>query len=218
MRLRIFIPVIAGLVAVMPTSSGCIENVYSRGVYPMVQYCLTSLSNLTKFSLLDLFVGCLAFFLVSWWSLRIRKASVGSRGHAAWLMTGNTVLVVGVVYLFFMLCWGLNYRRESLKVNLDFDAERVTYAALVDLTKEAVEQLNQLHAPAQATSWPDLGEMDSILEMPFTQVQRKLALRQAVVLGRPKSSVLGWYFRQAAIDGMIDPFFLEILMNRHVES
>ena len=216
MRLRIFIPVIAGLVAVMPTSSGCIENVYSRGVYPMVQYCLTSLSNLTKFSLFDLFVGCLAFFLVSWWSLRIKKASVGSRGHAAWLMTGNTVLVVGVVYLFFMLCWGLNYRRESLKANLDFDAERVTHAALVDLTKEAVEQLNELHAPAHATSWPDLVEMDSILEMPFTQVQRKLALRQAVVLGRPKSSVLGWYFRQAAIDGMIDPFFLEILINQEV--
>ncbi|HBO90386.1 MAG TPA: hypothetical protein DD460_06510 [Acidobacteria bacterium] len=58
--------------------------------------------------------------------------------------------------------------------------------------------------------------MDSILEMPFTQVQRKLGLKRAVVLGRPKSSALGWYFRQAAIDGMVDPFFLEILINPEV--
>jgi uncharacterized protein DUF3810 len=34
--------------------------------------------------------------------------------------------------------------------------------------------------------------------------------------GRPKASVLTWYFRRAAIDGMTDPFFLEIIVNTDV--
>ena len=34
--------------------------------------------------------------------------------------------------------------------------------------------------------------------------------------GVPKRSLLGWYFRAAAIDGMTDPFFLEIILNPDV--
>jgi len=36
---------------------------------------------------------------------------------------------------------------------------------------------------------------------------------QTVVPGRPKATIIDWYFRRIAVDGMTDPFFLEILVS-----
>jgi hypothetical protein len=53
------------------------------------------------------------------------------------------------------------------------------------------------------------------LEAPFQAAQIELGI-PAARLGRPKSTIFGFYFRRSAIDGMTDPFFLEVLVNPEV--
>ena len=47
----------------------------------------------------------------------------------------------------------------------------------------------------------------------FEAAQRMLGSDRVAVLGMPKRSLLERYFRAAAIDGMTNPFFLEIILN-----
>jgi uncharacterized protein DUF3810 len=54
------------------------------------------------------------------------------------------------------------------------------------------------------------------LERSFAEAQRMLGAPRIAVTGVPKRSLLTMYFRRAAIDGMTDPFFLEIIVNPDV--
>ena len=213
---RLWILGAAALSAFAPASSGCVERIYSRRVYLWLQGALTAFSNRTDLALFDVLVAFLAVSLIGWWVIRMRRAPRGRRARATIGMTVNTAVTCAAVYLLFLACWGLNYRREPLSQKLDFDEARVTQDALVSLTRESVSRLNQLHAPAHAASWPGLSDIRSVLAVPFARAQQRLPSTPAAVPGRPKTSLLGVYFRRAAIDGMTDPFFLEVLINEEV--
>ena len=47
----------------------------------------------------------------------------------------------------------------------------------------------------------------------FTKAQRDLGATHIATPGQPKRSLLSLYFRWATVDGMIDPFGLEVLVN-----
>jgi hypothetical protein len=79
------------------------------------------------------------------------------------------------------------------------------------LANTAVDFINGGYAAAHT------GPPDTVsLERSFADVQRVLGARRTAVPGVPKVSVLTWYFRRAGIDGMTDPFFLEIIVNPEV--
>jgi hypothetical protein len=121
-----------------------------------------------------------------------------------------TTLTAVVLLLFFFL-WGLNYRRVPLDQKLDYERNRVTREAALRLGGHALLEVNALHASAHgldgdATHAPSL-------ESAFGAAQRILGSVRPAVPGVPKRSLLERYFRAAAIDGMTDPFFLEIIIN-----
>ena len=78
--------------------------------------------------------------------------------------------------------------------------------------------LNALHPQAHAEPWPDLGELPSRLGPAFEQVQQDLGVRRTAVTGLPKPTLLTPYFKRAGVDGMINPFSLEVLVNATVLS
>ena len=63
-------------------------------------------------------------------------------------------MFVAGVYLFFLLVWGLNYRRLPLEGKLEFDESRVTRAAATGVALEAVRLVNDTYGAAHA---PDGG-------------------------------------------------------------
>ena len=87
---------------------------------------------------------------------------------------------------------------------------------MLDLARQSVAELNQLHELNRGASWPSLAELPDVLTPAFEGAQHQLPGPQTAVTGRPKRSLLSFYFRRAAIDGMTDPFFLEILINHEV--
>jgi hypothetical protein len=89
----------------------------------------------------------------------------------------------------------------------------VTSDAARSLALASTAQLNALHETAHATGWAPPGEIDASLAASVARVDRQTGGRGVMIAGRPKRTILDWYFRRAAVDGMTDPYFLETLVS-----
>jgi hypothetical protein len=125
---------------------------------------------------------------------------ITAAGAAAWL------------YLLFLALWGLNYRRVPLEQKLDYERSRLTRDATVAFINTAVAAINENYAAAHSAATPD----PSALEASFADTQIALGALRLAVPGVPKRSLVTYYFRRAGIDGMTNPYFLEIIVNPEV--
>jgi hypothetical protein len=196
------------LCAAAPIPPSTVERFYSNGLYPVIQGWVTPASNQVPIALLDIAAGCL--LLAAGVALRSLVRRVGRRGaaaHAASTLVGGSA----IIYLLFLALWGLNYRRVPLQQKLDYDASRLTRERAVAFTNTAVTQVNAGYRGAH-----DVPLNAARLQQSFADAQRALGAQRAAVTGVPKRSLLTFYFRRAAIDGMTDPLFLEIIINHDV--
>jgi uncharacterized protein DUF3810 len=197
--------------AVAPMSPAAVERFYSKGAYPLLQSQLTAISNLTALAIFDVLILTVlgAWFLLAVRDLGWNRGSSWLRGVAAIVV--RTVVWAAGFYIVFLLIWGLNYRRTPLVDKLAFDERAVTVDALTSLGVTAVEQLNRLHAGAHDSGWPAADAIDPLLAAALAEVDLDVGGAGRVRVGRPKTTLLDWYFRRTATDGMTDPYFLETL-------
>ena len=206
----------AAVVAVVPTPAGWVEQFYSRQVYLVTQRAVTSVSSLVTFSLLDPLVVLGIGGLVWWWWRALCSPFEERRLHTVRRMMINTAAVVAVVYLVFVAAWGLNYRREPLTAKLNYEPDRISSTALADFSVESVGYLNALYAVADSRKWPEFDDLPGRFAPAFTAVQQRLGATRTAIVGRPKRTLFSSYFKRAGIDGMMNPFSLEILVNHAV--
>jgi hypothetical protein len=204
--------VLAGAVAaIVPIPPAFVERFYSTGVYPVLQRSLTSFSNRAPVALIDVLllagVAWLAFLAAG-----VRRLFRAGPARGLWRLVVRTAVLAAALYLWFLVLWGLNYRRLPLEGKLAFDAPAVTLEGARLLASTAVLRVNALHDRAHAVGWPDDGTIDASLATAFSVVERDLGASATTVPGRPKQTLLDWYFRPAAVAGMTDPFFLETLV------
>ncbi len=211
--LRVGVVVLAVAAAAAPGRSRAVDERYSRGVYLAWQHVMTRASNLVELALFDVLAAAATAAVGVAVVRRIATHRRRGWGGVVLRLGADAAVAGSVVYLVFLGAWGLNYRRIPLAEVLDFDRARVTPEMLRALAGRAVDELNRLHTMTQAEPWPSLGGRPDSLASAFARVQRDLGLPRPAVPGRPKRSLLGWYFPRAAIDGMIDPFFLEVILN-----
>src|SRR5207342_1593084 len=119
------------------------------------------------------------------------------------------------LYVVFLAAWGLNYRRLPITTTLDFDRKRVTRAAVERFAARAGDELNRLYLRAHAdpSATATLAAVRVHLAPAFTKAQRDLGAAHIATPGQPKRSLLSLYFRWATVDGMINPYGLEVLIN-----
>ena len=207
---------LALLAAFLPMSDILVERVYSQDLYPWLQRFVTLFSNSVSFAVFDLlFVGIL-MVLVLVVTRGLRSSEQVGRFRRARLIVVRTSVVISLVYIIFLLAWGLNYRRVPLREKLDFDTSRVTLQTLESLAVVAADELNVLYPIASRRGWPPLSALPDNLGPAFQSTQRTLGSESTVIVGRPKHSVLTTYFNWSAIDGMLNPFFLEVLINENI--
>jgi predicted small integral membrane protein len=197
-----------GLAAAVPIAPATVERVYSTGVYPALQHVLTTFSNRAPFALIDVLLALAAVWLVVLAVALRRLFRRGAPGRGQRLAAG-LLLPPAVLYLAFLALWGLNYRRIPLEDKLKFDAAAVTPDAARSLADVAVSRINVLYDAAHAAGWADV---DASLADAFASAARKAGVATPAVPGRPRRTLLDWYFRSAAVAGMTDPFFLETLV------
>jgi hypothetical protein len=190
-----------------PLPHWLIESYYSTAFYLSLQRLLTPLSNLVPFALFDL--AAIAA-IVAWARRAVRALRSPAPARAAGALAFHLAVFAAAIYLLFLALWGLNYRRTPLERKMAFDASRITREAAVRMGRQAVTLVNEHYAGAHA------GADGAPLADAFGAAQQILGARGPAVPGRPKRSLLALYFRWAAIDGMTDPFFLEVIVNPDV--
>lgn len=204
---------IAVAAAIAPLPATTVERVYSRGVYPVIQRFLTPVSNSSPIAWLDVAVVLLLLVFVA------RFVRAGGRKHGLRVLATTLLKTVAVVYVLFLVLWGLNYRRVPLEQKIDFDRTRVTREHAMALASESAKRLNALHGAAHETI-AQRGADRATLDSAFLEAMHVLAGtdyprdgNNYPRAGRPKRSLLGFYFRYAAVDGMTNPIFLEVILN-----
>jgi hypothetical protein len=195
--------------AFAPLPPAAVERWYSRGVYPLLQLVLTPLSSAVPIALLDVAVVMLAITGLTFFIRRWRKSSIG----AAFRTAAISIVATGsIVYLVFLALWGLNYRRLPLETKLAYEPSRVTRDATFRFGEAAVERINAL----ATTRGQDPGASRESLELAFRKAQEQLGAGRTAGGAPAKRSMFSWYLRMAGIDGMMNPFFLEIILNPEV--
>jgi hypothetical protein len=214
-RLTVELVVIVAAVALAfaPIPASWVEFWYSTGAYPRIERTLTPFSNLVPFAILDLLlviviptvlIRVIAAVRVSW---RMRAVRPFARTVFHLLATA------AALYIGFLALWGLNYRRVRMADRLMLDRAAPTSAQVVGLGLNAVSEMNRLYAGAHEQLVVGAEWRDSALRKAFADVQRALAAAPDAEPGRLKRSLLGPYFRWAGVDGMLNPFGLEVIAN-----
>ncbi|HKH72493.1 MAG TPA: DUF3810 family protein [Vicinamibacterales bacterium] len=212
MRTKVAIVVAALLCAFAPVSPRFIERWYATGVYPRIQQVLTPISNVIPFALFDVLTIGAATLVVGAIVRAVRRARQTRRFSILLVTLGNLVVGAAVAYLMFLFLWGFNYRRMSMAERLVLDGARPTPDAARALGQRAVQELNTLyeaaHAKGDTPPW-----RDESMRSAFERVQRFLTHATPAVPGRLKATIYGPYFRWTSVDGMVDPFALEVMAN-----
>ena len=196
-----------------PIPSTTIERWFSTGFYPALQRQVTPLSNLLSFAVLDVLAvaGCVAVVAA------VIRASYAARRTRRLLplvrVLGNLVFVGALVYLAFLVLWGFNYRRVPIAERLVVETGAPASQAVIELGVEAATQLNALHDEAHRTGWAERPWENETLRAAFASAQRALSDAPPAEPGRLKRSLFGPYFRWTSVDGMVNPFGLEVLAN-----
>ena len=191
-----------------------VERLYSRGWYAAVQPLVTGASNAAAVAWLDVLAGLAGLALV-WWLLRCWRQPGGLLRRAGRAAAG-LLQAVAVAYLLFLAVWGWNYRRLPAEARFGVEPERISAGRLTALARRSIAELNRLHQPAHADSALEESRLRPSLEHAFQQAQRELASGWQARPGRPKRGVIAQAFPLAAVDGMVNPFGLEVILNPEV--
>ncbi len=199
--------------ALASPAPGAIEAWYSSRWYPRIERLLTPLSNQLPFALLDPLLIAVVVMLFLAVGAAVREAWRSRRFHRLGRTLGDVAAGAAIIYIAFLLLWGLNYRRVPMPDRLVVDRERPTPDQVVDLGLMAVMQMNALHDAAHAGDDSVAEWRDPELRRAFAEVQAALSDAPQVEPGRLKRSLLGPYFRWTGVDGMVNPFGLEVIAN-----
>jgi hypothetical protein len=193
------------IAALVPMPPALVERWYSRGLYPPLQHAVTAAFSPVAVSPLD--IAALLILLIA--AVGFARSCRRHRFLVAVRRAALSLLVLSaVVYLWFLIFWGFNYRRLPLEQKLAYDAARLTRERAVSFGRIAVEQINALRSEAASAA-----AADEALAYALAEVESRLGATTHALPAEPKRSVLQWYFRKAAIDGMTDPWFLQIIVN-----
>lgn len=211
--IKIAILVAAATAALVPLPAALIERFYSNGLYPWLQSWLTPFANLLPFALIDVLLAALVSGLPIWWAVRIRKAGRGRRKRAVASLALDSLVLGAAIFLSFQLLWGLNYMREPLTYRLEYDQQRITPEAELEMIRRTIEQLNRETAEAHSNPSGDDRELRRILEPPFGATLVMMGNSREIATAIPKRTLLDRYLGATGVDGFTNPFGHEVLLN-----
>lgn len=212
-RVKIAVVVFAILLAVLPIPPQWIEKGYSTTLYPRLQSIFTSVTNFFPFAVFDLLLVSAAAGGLTLWVYRIRRAARGTRLRAAGVLFANTIVFAAAAFLLFEAMWGFNYMRVPLASKLDFSEERFSPQSLSSLKRATVERLNQEAALARTGNWPGEYEWRDELRSSLDEVIVELGHPGGMKTARPKRSLVDFYMAASGVNGFLNPFGHEVILN-----
>lgn len=180
-----------------------------RDAYAGLQPAVTGLTALLPLSTLDTALLCGGAVIV-WlvWTRRRRMQIVPA--------ILALLCLLAACWLLFLALWGWNYQVPTLEVRLGLAPGETSPEKGASFVRATIAQLNALHAGAHATPWPTRADLPDVLGPRLARVLPSLGVPARPRLPVPRRTMLDWYFRSAGIDGMTNPFGLEVIINAQV--
>ena len=210
-------PVVAVFLLSAPWPSGLVDTFYSRGIYRYGQSFMTTISNLTPWTWMDVLAVVVLALVLRRIVLLIKDARSDGFLAASGQLMRRSLRAAGVVLGIFCLFWGLNYRRTPLGQALIAaqTSAPAPAASVDDLRSLAVDAANLAartrgNARQALLSYEDVAQA---LPGPFNDALGRLGRPRLSVPGRPKYTVFTPFFTRAGVTGMVDPFALESLVH-----
>jgi hypothetical protein len=135
--LAIFLPIQILLLQVIAKNPAFIERYYSNGIYPYIASFLRIIFGWIPFSVGDILIAYLLFIFI-----RFLYRLIKSRFKNVLPKIVHFAAILSIIYFCFYLFWGLNYYREPLAKNLDYNQSKYSTKQLKKVTKHIIEQLN----------------------------------------------------------------------------
>ncbi len=198
--------------ALFPPPAGWVERVYSNQLYPATQFWSIALTNILPFPVGDALFAILLICLLVWWILSLRTGGFRRRLGTAGVLALDTLTLGAVIYLLFLVLWGLNYSREPLMAKVDYNEQRITLDAEHALLAQTIQQLNAESVVVHSQPLPD---DNTIIEHLFPASADTLGLlgtRAPFIPALPKTSLFDGYFEATTVTGFTDPFTHEVTL------
>jgi hypothetical protein len=212
---RLILPLVACVLALTPVPPARVEQFYAAHWYPKLQPQLTGASNLTPFAWLDVVI-VIAGAAVLAASVRAWRKTRGGRWRRAGCVAIRVLQSASVIYLAFLLLWGFNYRRTPAAERLQVSRDRLTSERLARLGVLATKRVNALYDPSRDEARLAGEPLIAALAPAFARAEAALGSGWHIRPGRPKSSLVGRMFPVSGVDGMVNPFGLEVILNPEV--
>lgn len=120
-----------------------VERFYTFGLYPFLSQLLRVIFGWVPFSVGDvLYVLAIAWMVHKAWKFLLLFKRKKRSSHLSWTVFYKYVNGVLLVYIIFLLNWGLNYYRQGIPVQLDLRVERYSVQDLFDVTVVLQQRLN----------------------------------------------------------------------------
>lgn len=115
-----------------------IEQYYSNGIYPYIASFFRITLGWIPFSVGDLLIAFAIFAFI-----RFIYRLIKTRFKNFFPKIIHFTAILSLIYFCFYLFWGLNYYREPLAKNLNYQQKKYTTAQLKKVTNHIIEKLNE---------------------------------------------------------------------------
>lgn len=199
-----------------------VERLYARAVYPPLARVLAVATGVVPFSIGEGLVAAAVVFMLAWLVRVVRRVSAarGERKRLATVAVRRAVAGAGLIYLAFLLLWGLNYHRPPLAVVTGL-GQATTGVALDELEGLCVELVAAANDTRAGVTEDERGVGLLRGGVPGTLGRALSAVRAAssaypVVHGpfaRPKGVLLSTGMSYLGLSGIYLPFTAEANVN-----
>lgn len=124
-----------------------VEKYYSEGIYRFIGQILSSITGFVPFSLAEAIVISLCLFLLFYIIKTIIKAFKAKNGLKILIdFISNVLMVSSIIYLAFLLLWGLNYHREPFSSIIGLDIKPASVKDLSLVCEDLINRANELRS------------------------------------------------------------------------
>ncbi len=199
-----------------------VERVYAGALYPRLARVLAAATGVVSFSIGEALIAAAIAASIGWLVRLLRRIRAAKAGR--WMMAFAGFLralsIAGLLYLAFLLLWGLNYQRPPLAVitGLGQATTGVAIEELEGLCRELVAAANEARA-AVAEDGRGVGRLEGGVRSALvrsTRAARGASERYAALrapFAPPKSVLLSTGMSYLGISGIYLPFTAEANIN-----
>jgi len=198
-----------------------VEKNYTTGVYPLFAQPLSTLSGFLPFSLAELILACLVLVGIFFIGRGIHVLLAGSVSPAGAFrrLLMPALLAAGLVYLGFVLGWGLNYYRLPFAQTAHFDVHPSSIGELAAASRAMIHWANRLRGElvlsGQVPGTNDPADIFRRAGLGYQAAARKYPALGGS-FGPPKPVFLSRAMTYTGITGVYFPFTGEANVNTHI--